>query len=67
MDFVSENFLNKDDINKKDFKIYYNIYQQLGLAWEYLGLQCRHWDGYKKIKNKKEVCKICGKVKGVDD
>jgi hypothetical protein len=22
------------------------VYQQFGLAWEFLGLQCRHWDGF---------------------
>jgi len=67
MDFVSNNFLNKGNIDKKKFQIYFNIYQQLGLAWEYLALQCKHWDGYKKIKDKKQICKICGKVKDVDD
>lgn len=67
MDFVSNNFLNKEKINKSNFRIYFNIYQQLGIAWEFLGLQCKHWDGYKKVKDEKEVCKICGKVKGVDE
>jgi hypothetical protein len=37
------------------------------LAWEFLGLQCKHWDGYKKTRDKKESCKICGKIKGADD
>ena len=65
MDFVSNNFLNKGNINRRNFQIYFNIYQQLGIAWEFLGLQCKHWDGYKKVRDKKEVCKICGKVKDV--
>jgi hypothetical protein len=67
MDFVSNNFLGNENIDKKKCQIYFNLYQQLGLAWEYLALQCKHWDGYKKTRDKKEVCKICGKVKGVDD
>ena|SRR5882724_9249802 len=25
------------------------IYQQLGLAWEFLALQCRHRDGWRKV------------------
>ena len=66
MDFVSGRFLNnqKQKISKQDFQIYFNIYQQLGLVWEYLGSQCRHEAGYKKIKDGKMACKICGKVKG---
>lgn len=67
MDFISENFLSKEDISKKEMQIYFNIYQQLSIVWELLGLQCKHWEGFKKTKDKKEVCKICGKVKGVDN
>lgn len=66
MDYVS-NFLNNEKISEKDLQIFFRIYQQLGLAWEFLGLRCGHWEGYKKTKNNNEVCKICGKVKGVDD
>lgn len=67
MDFVSNNFLKQQKISKRNFQLYFNIYQQLGIAWEYLGLQCKHWEGYKKVRDKKEACKICGKVKGVDE
>ncbi len=67
MDFVSNNFLHKKRISKSNFQVYFNIYQQLGIAWEFLGLQCKHWDGYKKVRDKKEVCKICGKVKDIDE
>ena len=63
MDFVSNNFLNKEGISEVNLQIYCNIYQQLGLAWEFLGMQCKHWDGYKKIKNGEKVCRICGKLK----
>lgn len=67
MDFVSEKFLADEKAAGKDFQMYFNIYQQLSLAWEFLGRQCKHWDGYKKTKGKKEVCRICGKVRGVKD
>lgn len=65
MDFVSNNFLHGKTITKKEFQIYFNIYQQLGLAWEFLSSHCRHHEGYKKTTEKKEVCKICGTVKDV--
>lgn len=67
MDFVSNKFLSDERAAGKDFQMYFNIYQQLGLAWEFLGQQCKHWDGYKKTREKHEVCRICGKVKGVED
>ena len=67
MDFVSKNFLDSEKMARKEFYLFFNIYQQLGLAWEFLGLQCKHWDGYKKTKDKEETCKICGKVKGIDN
>lgn len=67
MDFVSEKFSEDKKISKRDHQLYWNIYQQLGVAWEFLGLQCRHWDGYKKIKDKKEACRICGKIKSTDE
>src|SRR3990167_1828842 len=67
MNFVSKKFLADEKAAGKDFQVYFNIYQQLGLAWEFIGVQCLHWDGYRKTRAKKEVCKICGKVKGVDE
>ena len=68
LSFISNNFLKeKSSRNESNSKIYFNIYQQLGLAWEYLGLQCQHEDGYKKIKAGRSTCKICGKIKGVED
>lgn len=41
------------------------VYQQLGMAWEFLALQCNHHAGWRKTREKKRVCKICGTVKGV--
>ena len=67
MDFVNNNFLKNEKAGKKEFQIFFNIYQQLGLAREFLGLQCKHWDGYKKTRDNKETCNICGKIKGVND
>jgi len=65
MDFVSDNFLANEKAAGKDFRMYFDIYQQLGLVWEYLGRQCKHWDGYKMTREKHEVCRICGEVKKV--
>ncbi len=67
MDFVSKSFLNRKGIAEKKAQLFFNIYQQLGTAWEFLGLQCKHWEGYNKIKDGKEACKICGHIKGVDE
>ena len=36
------------------------IYQQLGLAWEFLARQCGHWDGFRKTRDGRKKCKICG-------
>lgn len=40
------------------------IYQQLGLVWEFLALQCRHEEGYRTARSGLSVCRICGTVKG---
>ncbi|PIZ16758.1 hypothetical protein COY52_06230 [Candidatus Desantisbacteria bacterium CG_4_10_14_0_8_um_filter_48_22] len=66
MDYVADRYLSKTKINKKKSELGYNIYQQLGLLWEFLSLQCKHWDGYKK-KGDKFLCKICRKVKGIKE
>lgn len=67
MDFLSTHYLDKKGLNKRESQFFFNIYQQLGMAWEFLGLQCKHWDGYRKLKDKQETCRICGKVKGAAD
>lgn len=66
MDFVSENLL-KNQRKRTTQQIYFDIYQGLGLAWEFLGLQCGHRHGYKRNKDGQELCRVCGKVKGVRD
>jgi len=40
------------------------IYQQLGLAWEFLVLQCKHRCGWRKLPAGRVACKICGLIRG---
>jgi hypothetical protein len=40
------------------------IYQQLGLAWEFLALQCRHRGGWRETRAGKSACKVCGLIRG---
>jgi hypothetical protein len=61
MDFVSRHpALEKDDADADRFA---EIYQQLGLAWEFLAQQCRHWDGFRKTRDGRSKCGICGTFK----
>lgn len=66
MDYIVDNFLSKRNITAKKVKAFCAIYQQLGLLWEFLGCQCKHWDGYRK-KDGKFSCKIWGKIKGIKE
>ena len=43
------------------------IYQQLGLAWEFLALQCTHRGGWRKLRDGKSACKVCGLIRGVKE
>jgi hypothetical protein len=38
------------------------IYQQLGLTWELLALQCRHPRGFTRVSDAKHACPICGTI-----
>ena len=40
------------------------IYRQLGLAWELLALQCRRRGGWRKTREGKSACKVCGLIRG---
>lgn len=40
------------------------IYQQLGMLWEFLALQCRHTEGWRKVSEGKLACKLCGTIRG---
>jgi hypothetical protein len=62
MDFVSQHpALKREDREAKRFA---EIYQQLGLAWEFLAMQCRHRSGWCKSHEGKFVCKVCGLIRG---
>lgn len=64
MDFVSRHpALKRDGPEAERFA---KIYEQLGLAWEFLALQCRHRSGWRKLRDGKSVCKICGLVRGAN-
>lgn len=43
------------------------IYQQLGLAWEFLALQCQHRGGWRKLRGGKSACKVCGLIRGAKE
>lgn len=43
------------------------IYKQLGLAWEFLALQCRHRGGWRKTREGKFACKVCGLIRGTKE
>lgn len=60
MNFISDRLARKRSPASLT-RSFYEVYQQLGVAWEFLGLQCRHWDGYRKARNGKLACRICGK------
>jgi hypothetical protein len=65
MDFVARHpALKRDTAEARRLA---EIYQQLGLAWEFLALQCRHRDGWRKLRDGKSACKVCGLIRGVKD
>src|SRR5438067_2348502 len=65
MDFVSRHpSLKRDSEESQRFA---EIYQQLGLAWEYLALQCRHGAGWRKLRDGKFACKVCGFIRGAKE
>ena len=65
MDFVSRHpALKQDTAGERRFA---EIYQQLGLAWEFLALQCKHRDGWRKLRDGKSACKVCGLIRGVKE
>lgn len=66
MDFVSRHPALNDEGNR-DSQRFAELYQQLGMLWEFLGLHCRHWDGYRRNHSGTMLCRICGKVKGRDE
>ncbi len=65
MDFVSQHPALKHD--SAEARRFAEIYQQLGLAWEFLALQCRHRGGWRKLRDGKYACKICGQTRGAKE
>jgi hypothetical protein len=65
MDFVSRH----PALNRRgpEAERYAKIYQQLGMAWEFLSLQCRHRGGWRKSRDKKLVCNVCGLIRGAKE
>lgn len=66
LDFISKQ-LDREGRTRANQRLYFDVYQGLGLAWEFLGLQCKHWVGYRRNRDGQRVCRICGKIKGVQD
>ena len=65
MDFVSRHpALKRDTAEARRLA---EVYQQLGLAWEFLALQCPHRGGWRKVRDGKSACKICGLIRGVKE
>jgi hypothetical protein len=63
MDFVSRHPALKRDTSEA--RRLAEIYQQLGRAWEFLALQCTHRSGWRKLRDGKSACKLCGTICGV--
>ena len=65
MDFVSRHpALKRDSAEARRFA---EIYQQLELAWEFLALQCKHKNGWRKLRDGKFACKTCGLIRGAKE
>ncbi len=62
LDFVSRHPVLKR--NSAEARRFAEIYQQLGLAWEFLALQCRHRGGWRRLPKGRLACKICGLIRG---
>ncbi len=65
MGFVSRHpALRRDSAQARRFA---EIYQQLGLAWEFLALQCKHKSGWRKLRDGKFACRTCGLIRGAKE
>ena len=65
--YRSMNFVVRHPVLKRDTveaRRFAEIYQQLGLAWEFLALQCNHRVGWRKLRDGKSACKVCGLIRG---
>ena len=66
MDFVSRH-PSLNDKDNPECERFAELYQQLGMLWQFFGLQCRHWDGYRRNRSGTMVCRLCGIVKGAEE
>jgi hypothetical protein len=65
MDFLSRHpALNRRGPQAERFA---EIYRQLGMLWEFLALQCRHTEGWRKTREGKLACKLCGTIRGAPE
>ncbi len=65
MDYVSRHpVLRRDGAAARQMV---EVYQHLGLAWEFLALQCRHDGGWRRVGEGKLACKICGSIRGMKE
>jgi hypothetical protein len=65
MSFVSRHpSLNRPGLQAQRFA---QIYQQLGILWEFLSLQCRHVEGWRKLRDGQLACKLCGTIRGAGE
>ena len=65
MDFVSRHPALKRDTAEARWMA--EVYQQLGMAWEFLALQCKHRGGWRKLRDGKAACTVCGLIRGVKE
>ena len=58
MDFISKHpALQRNSVQGRQFAA---VYQQLGVAWDLLAMQCKHRGGWRRASNGKLACKIRG-------
>ena len=65
MDFVARQPALKRDTSEA--RRWAEIYQQLGLAWAFLALQCTQRGGWRKLPGGKSACKGCGLIRGTKE
>ena len=68
--FQSLGFVSRHPALKRgglDGERFAEIYQLLGLAWEFLALQCRHRSGWRKNRKGEFICKVCGLMGGAKE
>lgn len=68
MDYVSDNWLRgKASKDQRRARLFYDIYQALGTAWHYYGLQCRHRKGNRRVGGGRRACRVCGRIEGTSE